>query len=107
MNTLIKPAITAPLLPVLLLCAIALSGCNEYIDRRENVSISAGDSVARNKAIHIIDPWPTRSFDARLPANGARMQRAIETYRAGGVSRGGAQAAPANMAPAQTSGAVR
>ena len=40
----------------------ALGGCADiYYDRRETVSMAAGEAVETNKATHIIDPWPKAS----------------------------------------------
>jgi hypothetical protein len=64
--------------------AAALGGCSDiYFDRRETVSLHAGDAAAANKAAQVIDPWPPAAVDRRIEANGERMQRAVERYRAG------------------------
>jgi hypothetical protein len=69
------------------LVAATLAGCSDiYYDRRETVALSAGDAVATNKAIHIIDPWPRHSANRNLAFNGERMQRAVECYRANKVT---------------------
>ena len=69
--------------PVLL--ALSLSACAEHLDRREFASPSLGDAVARNQAIHVIDPWPPGARDVRIVHDGARLQRAVERYRTGQV----------------------
>jgi hypothetical protein len=52
-----------------------------YYDRRESLTFHGGDAVETNKVAHIIDPWPPAAADRRIPADGQRMQRAIERYR--------------------------
>lgn len=69
---------------------LPLMGCGDYLSRRETLSPHAGDAVAANKAIHVIDPWPQESQNVRIPANAERMQRVIERYR----KREDANAAP-------------
>jgi hypothetical protein len=69
-----------------LLIAIALTapaaGCTHYYDdRREGISFHAGDAVAANKVAQTIDPWPAAAADRHVPADGYRMQRAVERYR--------------------------
>lgn len=61
--------------------AFPLMACGDYLSRRETLSPHAGDAVAANKAIHVIDPWPKESQNVRIPANGERMQRVLERYR--------------------------
>jgi hypothetical protein len=59
-----------------------LGGCSEfYYDRRESVSLGAGDSVATNKVIHTVDPWPANVGNQNIASNGQRMQAAQERYR--------------------------
>ena len=39
----------------------ALAGCaqDDYL-RTEGLTLTAGDAVARNTALQVIDPWPAR-----------------------------------------------
>lgn len=52
-----------------------------YLQRIEGVTPDAGDAKEVNAATHIIDPWPHRASDRRIPANGERMAGAVERYR--------------------------
>jgi len=72
----------------LLAVAAMLGGCSSdiYFDRRDTVSLEAGDAVATNKVTHMIDPWPARSGDRDIPANGERMAAAGERYRTNKVT---------------------
>jgi hypothetical protein len=47
--------------------ASVLSGCaqDDYL-RTEGLTLEAGDSVARNSMLQIIDPWPQGVEDAQL-----------------------------------------
>ena len=58
-----------------------LSGC-VYLDHRDTVSFAAGDAVATNKIIHMVDPWPPRAGDRNIAFDGERMVLAAERYRA-------------------------
>lgn len=72
------------LLPLAVALAIAAStaGCADmYYDRRETIGLSAGDAGASNRVAQMIDPWPPAAADRNIPADGARMQRAIDRYR--------------------------
>ena len=48
----------------------ALAGCSEYLDRRDTISLSGGNSVATNKVTQMVDPWPRASADRNIAFNG-------------------------------------
>jgi hypothetical protein len=60
---------------------VAISGCAEYFDRRDTISLNAGDAIAADKVTQMVDPWPRASADKNIAFNGAKMQSAVERYR--------------------------
>lgn len=81
--------------------AHSLSGCwagvyenpaAEYVRRTDTITTSAGNAPNVNAATHVIDPWPNGVANRRIPADGDRMTRAVERYKAGGG--GGNQSQP-------------
>lgn len=82
MSALNKAAIAA-------LVAAALAGCsanpvvdpNGYLDRRDQISLTAGDAVANNIAIQMVDPWPAYAGQREIGFDGQKMQTAVERYR--------------------------
>jgi type IV pilus biogenesis protein CpaD/CtpE len=62
-----------------------LAGC-EYLDRRETVSLHAGNAVASNLAVHTIDPWPYEAANQQIPGDGRRAATIMERYRTGKVT---------------------
>jgi hypothetical protein len=56
-----------------------------YYDRRDTVSLGAGDGIATNKVTQVIDPWPRHSANNRISANGQLMQAAQDRYNRGKV----------------------
>jgi hypothetical protein len=65
---------------------MTIGGCSQlYLDRRDSLALSAGDAIAANEAVQVIDPWPPRSANTNLVFNGQRMQAAAERYRSGTV----------------------
>jgi hypothetical protein len=92
---------------------LASSGCHDaYIARRDGVTFQAGDAVAANKAMHIIDPWPASASSARLPASGTRAVAAIERLETrqaqGGAAPGSAGGpGPSAQAPGATAAGAR
>jgi hypothetical protein len=53
----------------------------EYAQRSQTITLSAGNARETNAAIHVIDPWPRYAGNKRIPANGQRMAGAVERYR--------------------------
>jgi hypothetical protein len=65
-----------------LIAATALTGCSDlYLDRRESISVSAGDDVYSNQVAQMVDPWPPVSANKNIAFDGQRMQAAVERYR--------------------------
>jgi len=97
-----KRATTARLLVPALVLGAALGGCSDiYYDRREGVAFHAGDAVESNKVTQIIDPWPRAAADRHIPADGQRMQGAVQRYR---ENKAPAAAPPAATLSIQTGG---
>lgn len=53
----------------------------EYTQRADRVTLSAGNAQEVNTRIQEIDPWPRYVANKRIPANGERMAGAVERYR--------------------------
>jgi hypothetical protein len=53
----------------------------QYFQRKDTVTLSAGNAHQANTVTHVIDPWPPRVGNTRIPANGERMSHVIERYR--------------------------
>ena len=54
------------------LIGTALGGCaQDDVLRTEGLSLTAGDSIARNTALQVIDPWPANveNTDLSTPAD--------------------------------------
>ena len=68
-------------LSVLASLALGCSGCNDYLARRDTLTVGTGEAVAANAAMHTIDPWPRHAMQVDPYTDGQRMQRAVERYR--------------------------
>jgi hypothetical protein len=66
---------------VLVSILATLGGCGEYFDRREGISLGAGDAIAADKVTMMVDPWPPVSADKNIAFNGERMENAVQRYR--------------------------
>jgi hypothetical protein len=59
-----------------------LGGCSDlYMDRRDQIGLSAGDAIAANQAMQTSDPWPAHSGNTNIAFNGQKIQTAVERYR--------------------------
>jgi hypothetical protein len=68
------------------IAASTLAGCSDiYFVRRETVASGAGDAVASNIAVQMVDPWPPYVGDTRIAMNGDRAVLAAQRYRANRV----------------------
>jgi hypothetical protein len=54
---------------------------DQYFQRKNGVTLGAGNAAAVNSATHTIDPWPRYVGNTRIPGNGERMAGAVERYR--------------------------
>ena len=71
-----------------LLAAAGLAGCSSvdlYNDRREGVSLAAGEAMAANRVTQMIDPWSPASANKNIAYSGEKMQTAAERYRTGRI----------------------
>jgi hypothetical protein len=61
-----------------------VAGCSDmYFDRRDMVSLGAGDAIATNKIAQMVDPWPRYSGRTHIAYNGQRTQLALDRYNRG------------------------
>ena len=61
--------------------ATSLAGCETYGERRDTMTIGAGDSVRANIAMHTDDFWPRQAFNRDLTFDGERATRNVRAYR--------------------------
>jgi hypothetical protein len=59
----------------------SLDSTQQYFQRADTVTLSAGNAKEVNTRIHVIDPWPRHSGDNTITGNGERMVGAAERYR--------------------------
>ncbi len=68
---------------VLAAAALVLTGCehDRYVDRRDSITFGAGDSIAANKALQIIDPWPREARTIHHGISGEQAVAAMDKLR--------------------------
>jgi hypothetical protein len=86
----------------------AVTGCSEYLDRRDTIALGAGDAIASDAVTEMVDPWPRVAAQRNIGFNGDRMESAVQRYKTNrsyppsnsGTSTSYAAApAPASQAP--------
>jgi hypothetical protein len=98
-----------------LIASLAVAGCSstigfddpsaDYLQRTALVSTAGGDAQAANIAMQTATPWPRYSNDTNIPANGARITKAITRYESGSASAsGGDSATPSAASPGGSAG---
>ncbi len=65
--------------------ATMTAGCDDYLDRRETITLGAGDANAVNRATQTIDRWPQAARHDRWLSDGERGRRAVQAYRNGTI----------------------
>jgi hypothetical protein len=99
-----------------LIAFLAIAGCSstigfddptaDYLQRTPLVATSGGDAQAANIAMQTSTPWPRHSNDTNIPANGARIVKAITRYETGSAGAGaGDSATPSAASPGGSPGA--
>ncbi len=71
---------------IAVLFSASLGGCNDYLKRRDTITLSAGEAQSWNRAVHVTDPWPPYVVNTRIEGDGQRVSRAVERYREGNVT---------------------
>jgi len=61
--------------------ALSVSGCQQYLERTDRVTLGAGNSLAANEARMVVDPWPRNVDDTHIHADGQRMSDTIRKYK--------------------------
>lgn len=70
---------------IVLAAGLATAGCEDYLDRRDTMTLGVGDAVAVNKATQTINRWPASARKDRWQSDGERARAAVSRYRAGKV----------------------
>lgn len=72
----------------------SFGGCQDYLARRDTLTIGSGDAVHTNAAMQVLDPWPPHARTVESSVNGERLQHAMERYRNPGTGQQNALIVP-------------
>jgi hypothetical protein len=73
---------------VLLASGASLGGCADYMERRDTITLHAGEAQAWNRVVHTSDPWPPYVMDTRIPGDGQRTEVVMRRYSTGNAEAG-------------------
>jgi hypothetical protein len=66
----------------MLALAPTLSGCADYLNHRDSITLAAGNAPETNTAIHTINPFPPEAWNTTITSDGKAVDRAQATYNA-------------------------
>src|SRR4051794_15579619 len=58
-----------------------LSGCVDYLNNYDTVTLAAGDAQKQNMLLHTKDPFNPAARDTAIDTNGQRAADAVQRYR--------------------------
>ena len=80
-NKLCRPAGREVAIALAIVAAAATAGCEDYLERRDTITLGVGDSIAVNKATQTISRWPAAAREDRWLSDGERARIAQTRYR--------------------------
>lgn len=60
--------------------AALLSGCVDYMDNRDSITLGAGNAPEGNIALHTVKPFPKSAYNTNIEMQGAKVQQAYGRY---------------------------
>ncbi|TIS89306.1 MAG: hypothetical protein E5W89_16710 [Mesorhizobium sp.] len=66
---------------ILLLCAGALTGCADYLNHYDTVTLAAGDTQKYNSLLQTVDPLNPASKNTAIEGDGARAAAVAQAYK--------------------------
>lgn len=89
----------APSLEIVVIAATALlTGCADYANQRDTISLGAGNAMQANMAVHTGDAFPPDRNVTAIRTDGQVAERTVREYRGAAAAAGPTQ--PATTAPA-------
>lgn len=67
----------------LAISCLAVTSCrdNEYLGRRDKISLHGGDAAATNRVVHMQNPWPHHARNKNIGVDGKRILLGVERYQ--------------------------
>ncbi len=84
-----------------------LTGCADYLNHHDTVTLRAGDSQRWNSVVQTTDPWPPYVKNTDINVDGQRAAVGIRRYSSGAGSSASGQESPGGAGAAEAGGAAR
>ncbi|MEI9430303.1 hypothetical protein [Mesorhizobium sp. Cs1299R1N3] len=82
--------------------ACALTGCADYMNHRDSVTLGVGDAMMANQALHAVDPFPPDAHNTKIEGDGRRVAAAMGFRQKASADGGGNSISTALEARATT-----
>ena len=69
-----------PLL-VAMMVPCMLSGCADYLNRYDSITLATGDAQRHNLMLHTVNPFNPASQNTKIEGDGARAAEVVRRYR--------------------------
>jgi len=66
---------------ILLLCAAPLTGCADYLNHYDSVTLAAGDTQKFNSLLQTVDPLNPASRNTHIEGDGTRAALVAHNYK--------------------------
>ncbi len=66
---------------LLVVLAFGLSGCADYMNRRDSITLGAGNTQDANMGIHTVDPFPPAAKNTSISVSGVKTGQAVGRYK--------------------------
>lgn len=69
-----------PLLAAMMVLCM-LSGCADYLNRYDSITLATGDAQRHNLMLHTVNPFNPASQNTKIESDGARAAEVVRRYR--------------------------
>lgn len=66
---------------LVVLSVILLSGCADYLNHYDGVTLAGGDTQKANRILHAVDPFNPASEDTSIESDGQRTADVVKKYK--------------------------
>jgi hypothetical protein len=60
---------------------LLLSGCADYLNHRDSITLAAGDAMYTNRGVHVDNPFPPHARNENISGDGKRAATVMEGYQ--------------------------
>ncbi len=61
--------------------ALSVSGCADYLNHRDSITLAAGDAMYHNRGVHVDNPFPPQANNERIIGDGKLAETTMDGYQ--------------------------